>query len=83
MRSKCASNRDYTVSVQDLTDWENEYGAVPSGAVILVETGWSEKYSDMADYYGKKTTNQNPLFRSRDWLTANQGPVFPGPVGSW
>eukprot|EP00116_Pleurobrachia_bachei_P012106 sb/3472368/ len=28
------------------------------------------------------TTNQNLLFRSRDWLSANQGPVFPDLVGS-
>eukprot|EP00116_Pleurobrachia_bachei_P000789 sb/3461051/ len=28
------------------------------------------------------TTNQNSLFRSRDWLSANQGPVFPDLVGS-
>ena len=27
-------------------------------------------------------TNQKSLFRSRDWLSANQGPVFPGSVGS-
>eukprot|EP00116_Pleurobrachia_bachei_P003538 sb/3463800/ len=27
-------------------------------------------------------TNQNSLFRSRDWLSANQGPVFPDSVGS-
>eukprot|EP00116_Pleurobrachia_bachei_P015387 sb/3475649/ len=25
-------------------------------------------------------TNQNSLFRSRDWLSANQGPVFPDTV---
>eukprot|EP00116_Pleurobrachia_bachei_P000715 sb/3460977/ len=30
----------------------------------------------------KVTTNQNSLFRSRDWLSANQGPVFPDSVGS-
>ena len=30
-----------------------------------------------------ESTNQNSLFRSRDWLSANQGRVFPGPVGSW
>eukprot|EP00116_Pleurobrachia_bachei_P006752 sb/3467014/ len=30
----------------------------------------------------KLTTNQNSLFRSRDWLSANQGPVFPDSVGS-
>eukprot|EP00116_Pleurobrachia_bachei_P003907 sb/3464169/ len=28
-------------------------------------------------------TNQNSLCRSRDWLSANQGPVFPDLVGSW
>eukprot|EP00116_Pleurobrachia_bachei_P018737 sb/3478999/ len=27
-----------------------------------------------------KTTNQNSLFRSRDCLSANQGPVFPHPL---
>ena len=28
-----------------------------------------------------KKTNQSSLFRSRDWLSANQGLVFPGSVG--
>eukprot|EP00116_Pleurobrachia_bachei_P007776 sb/3468038/ len=31
----------------------------------------------------KLTTNQNSLFRSRDWLSANQRPAFPDSVGSW
>eukprot|EP00116_Pleurobrachia_bachei_P007280 sb/3467542/ len=31
----------------------------------------------------KQTTNHNSLFRSRDWLSANQGPVFADSVGSW
>eukprot|EP00116_Pleurobrachia_bachei_P018547 sb/3478809/ len=31
----------------------------------------------------KKTTNQNSLFRSFYWLSANQGPIFPDSVGSW
>ena len=29
-----------------------------------------------------RTTNQNSLFKSRDWLSANQGPVFPDSAGS-
>ena len=29
-----------------------------------------------------RATNQNSLFRSRDWLTPNQGPVFPDLAGS-
>eukprot|EP00116_Pleurobrachia_bachei_P018542 sb/3478804/ len=31
----------------------------------------------------KLGTDRNKLFRSRDWLSANQGPVFPDSVGSW
>eukprot|EP00116_Pleurobrachia_bachei_P013730 sb/3473992/ len=30
----------------------------------------------------QSTTNQNSLFRSRDWLSANHGPVFTDSVGS-
>eukprot|EP00116_Pleurobrachia_bachei_P007173 sb/3467435/ len=30
-----------------------------------------------------RLTNQNSLFRSRDWLSVNQGPVFPDSVVSW
>ena len=30
-----------------------------------------------------QSPNQNSSFRSRDWLSANQGPVFPDLVGSW
>ena len=32
---------------------------------------------------GFLATNQNSLLRSRDWLSANQAPVFPNSVGSW
>eukprot|EP00116_Pleurobrachia_bachei_P017770 sb/3478032/ len=34
---------------------------------------------DMAPSY--RTDRNNSLFRSRDWLSANQGPVFPDSVG--
>eukprot|EP00116_Pleurobrachia_bachei_P016875 sb/3477137/ len=30
-----------------------------------------------------EVTNQNSLFRSRNWLSANHRPVFPDSVGSW
>eukprot|EP00116_Pleurobrachia_bachei_P008308 sb/3468570/ len=30
----------------------------------------------------QEPTNQSSLFRSRDWLSANQGPVFPDLIGS-
>eukprot|EP00116_Pleurobrachia_bachei_P016079 sb/3476341/ len=38
--------------------------------------------SDSGTDRNKLITNQNSLFRSRDWLSANQRPVFPDWVGS-
>eukprot|EP00116_Pleurobrachia_bachei_P017578 sb/3477840/ len=32
---------------------------------------------------GSTKANHNSLFRSRDWLSANHGPVFRNSVGSW
>eukprot|EP00116_Pleurobrachia_bachei_P014994 sb/3475256/ len=37
----------------------------------------------MVTFEAGTTTNQNSLFRSLDWLSANQGPVFPDSVDSY
>eukprot|EP00116_Pleurobrachia_bachei_P007017 sb/3467279/ len=37
----------------------------------------------VASAFSTLTTNQNSLFMSCDWLSANQGPVFPDSVGSY
>lgn len=43
---------DYLVSVADLQSWETEHGEIPSGAILLVRTGWGERYGDRAAYLG-------------------------------
>eukprot|EP00116_Pleurobrachia_bachei_P010896 sb/3471158/ len=50
--------------------------------VVDVECRRPSKFPTGTDRY-KKSTNQNSLFKSRDWLSANQGSVFPDSVGSW
>ena len=54
VREKCAEDRDYVLTIQDLKDWEAKYGTVPDNAVVLMETGWGEKYEDTEAYYGNK-----------------------------
>jgi len=53
VRKKCAENRDYVLTVQDLEEWEEKFGEVPENAVVLMETGWGDKYSDTEAYYGE------------------------------
>ena len=53
VREKSAENRDYLLTVQDLQDWEEKHGAVPENAVVLMETGWGDKYTDTEAYFGE------------------------------
>jgi kynurenine formamidase len=42
--AKCAVNRDYMLTVQDVTDWEKEHGRIADGAWVLMYTGLDANY---------------------------------------
>lgn len=52
---------DYRVSVTDLTDWEVEHGPIPDGAILLLHTGWGERYDDRAAYLGTDLTGPDAV----------------------
>ena len=39
VRSKARINSNYEISVQDIADWENAHGEIPTGAVVMAYTG--------------------------------------------
>lgn len=43
---------DYLVSVSDLESWEAEHGQIQDGAILLVRTGWDDRYGDRTAYLG-------------------------------
>jgi kynurenine formamidase len=47
---------DYLVSVADLEGWEAEHGSIPGGAIVLLRTGWGERWDDRAAYLGTELT---------------------------
>ena len=47
---------DYLVSVDDLTAWEAENGAIPDGAILLIHTGWADRWSNRTAYLGTHLT---------------------------
>jgi kynurenine formamidase len=49
---KATSDRDYQITAGDLQDWENQYGRIPDGAIILLRTGFSKFYPDRETYTG-------------------------------
>jgi kynurenine formamidase len=44
VRNQCASNRDYLLTVQDIRDWEKQYGRIPAGAWVIMYTGTDTQF---------------------------------------
>lgn len=43
---------DYQVGVGDLQEWEAAYGPLPAGVILLIRTGWGDRWPDAAAYLG-------------------------------
>lgn len=43
---------DYQVSVEDLAGWEARHGPLPDGAIVLLRTGWGDRWPDALAYLG-------------------------------
>ncbi|MBW4625243.1 MAG: cyclase family protein [Brasilonema octagenarum HA4186-MV1] len=44
IREQALLNPDYTLCVEDILSWEERYGKIPPGCVVLLYTGWQEKW---------------------------------------
>jgi kynurenine formamidase len=50
--AQAAGDPDYRLSGEDLFTWEAEHGLVPEGAIVLLRTGWSDRWPDAVSYLG-------------------------------
>ncbi len=49
---KAASDRDYLVSIDDITGWEATHGQLEDGTILLVRTGYGRYWPDAEKYLG-------------------------------
>jgi len=42
--AQCAENRDYLLTVDDIKNWEKDYGEIPDGAWVIMYTGIGTKF---------------------------------------
>lgn len=50
--NKASANRDYRITVEDITSWESENGQIPDGSIVLLETGFGRHWPDRVKYLG-------------------------------
>lgn len=55
VRAAVEHDRDYRLTVHDIEVWESRHGRIPSGAVVLMLTGWGQKWPDKSRYLGSNT----------------------------
>lgn len=48
---KVKDNYDYIVTISDIKYWENQYGKIPLGSMVLIYTGWENKWHDKTAFF--------------------------------
>jgi len=51
-RAQSAADRDHLVGRAEFDAWEAQHGPLPEGAIVLIETGFGERWPDAATYLG-------------------------------
>lgn len=52
VRSQAAKDPDYRLRVEDLNVWEKRYGRLPKGAIVIMVSGWGERWPDKKRFLG-------------------------------
>jgi kynurenine formamidase len=72
---------DYLVTVDDLTRWESSHGRIPDGSILLLRTGWGERWPDRERYMGTNRTGPDAVAELRfpglapgaaEWIVQNR-----------
>lgn len=50
VRDGVANNIDYELTVADLQAWEKYYGLIPKGAVVVMFSGWQDRWNEPEAY---------------------------------
>ncbi|MFL6245100.1 MAG: cyclase family protein [Thermoanaerobaculia bacterium] len=52
---RAAANADYRLTADDIRAWESQHGAIASGTIVLLHTGWGKRWPDRKSYFGDDT----------------------------
>ena len=53
VHEKVEKNPDYTITMDDIKQWEKNYGKIPQGAFVAMRTDWSKRWPDMTAMQNK------------------------------
>lgn len=57
IKDKVATNPDYQLSAADVTAWEEKYGSITPGTLIILNTGWHKRFDNPKEYINMDAEN--------------------------
>ena len=79
LREKAARDPDALLARDDLARFESRHGPIPTAAIVLVHTGWADRWPDRARYLGTAGSDATRLHfpgvsaEAARWLTTARG----------
>jgi kynurenine formamidase len=55
IRDRLATDVDYRLTVRDVRMWEEQYGPIPAGSLVILNTGWHRWFADRQRYVNTDT----------------------------
>jgi kynurenine formamidase len=52
VRPQADGDPDYRLTVHDLSAWETKHGRIPRGAIVIMHSGWGERWGNKRRYLG-------------------------------
>lgn len=53
VKARADKDNDYRLSVDDIKAWEKQYGRIPTGAYVLMNSGWGQRWFTPEKYNNK------------------------------
>lgn len=53
IRDKSLVNADYTLTIDDVLNWEQQHGFIEPGNIIILYTGWQEKWDNQGAFFNR------------------------------
>ncbi|MCE0495067.1 cyclase family protein [Vibrio salinus] len=50
IHKKVAKDQGYALQVSDIQEWEDKYGKIPAGSVVMVRSDWYKRWSDIKKF---------------------------------
>ena len=67
VREKARKDPNYGVTVEDILDYEKEYGKIPPKAIVMMNSGWGLKYPNENLVFGTESPHDVKSFNFPGW----------------